>query len=123
MTLLLKQNHSGFSLLEVLVAVAILGIALFAVIRSTGQASHTSGYLQEKVSASFLCANLLAQAQLGLIKSPGSGEATLLNTSFHWETQLEKLPSDSDSIAKITVRVFRNNKPLATLNLYAVLKR
>jgi general secretion pathway protein I len=58
-----RVRRSGFSLLEVLIAVAIIGIALVAVIRTQGQGMQLSGEARFSSRAVFLARYVLAQTQ------------------------------------------------------------
>jgi general secretion pathway protein I len=119
------QSSRGFSLLEVLVAVAILAIALFAVIHSTEQASKTSAYLQDKLSANTLCADLLANVRTGVIPiSKGDqkrGETLILGRTLQWEIRLESM--GNSAIHRIVVTVSDKTKIVASLKAYVAVNR
>ena len=57
-----RQTFSGFTLIEVLVALAILAIALSAALRATNISTDTAITLRQKTLASFVANNLLAEA-------------------------------------------------------------
>jgi general secretion pathway protein I len=130
MILLLPSSPSvrlkqGFSLLEVLVAVAILAIALFAVIHATQQASRTSAYLQEKLSAHILCADLMANVRTGVIPvvsgDTKKGDSVILGRTLQWEIQVESM--GDLAISRIRVTVSNSHQELASLRAYVALNR
>ena len=59
----MRAKALGFSLLEVLIAVAIIGIALVAVIRTQGEGIQLSGEARFSSRAVFLARQVLAQTQ------------------------------------------------------------
>jgi len=67
-----KKSPKGFTLIEVLVAVAILAIALTAIIKATSQNIRDTRYLQDKEIATWVAAETLNEALAGVIKLPGS---------------------------------------------------
>lgn len=54
----------GFTLLEVLIALAILAIALAAALRATGNVTSTQGALHARLLASFSAENRLSELRL-----------------------------------------------------------
>ena len=59
--------YSGFSLLEVLIALVILAIAFVTAFSAISSNSHTLMQVQKKTAATWVALNVLAEAQLGLI--------------------------------------------------------
>jgi general secretion pathway protein I len=76
-----RQN--GFSLLEILVAFAILAMALGVLLRIFGGAGQISGLADKYARAVVIAESLLASADLEIPLQPGetSGE---VDTVFHW---------------------------------------
>lgn len=56
--------HKGFTLLETLVAMAILAIAMVAVIQTAGSSVTAQNHLQEKVFAEWVVLNQLTRMQV-----------------------------------------------------------
>lgn len=83
-----KQN--GFTLIEVLVAVAVLAIGLLAVTRVTGIAIRNSAYIKQKSVAHWVAMNVMASAEMGLTMVPAagghqSGEQEMLGKRYPWK--------------------------------------
>jgi general secretion pathway protein I len=55
------RGHSGFTLVEVLVALAIVSIALMAALRAAGQGTSAAGELRLRVFAGWVAENRLAE--------------------------------------------------------------
>jgi general secretion pathway protein I len=54
-------RRAGFTLVEVLVALAIVSIALLAALRAAGQGTNNAGELRARVLAGWVAENLLAE--------------------------------------------------------------
>ena len=57
----LRRSTAGFTLVEVLVALAIVAIALMAALRAAGQATNASGELRLRLFAGWVAENRLAE--------------------------------------------------------------
>lgn len=55
-----RRAHGGFTLIEVLVALAIVSIALLAALRAAGQGTANVGELRARLLAGWVAENLLA---------------------------------------------------------------
>lgn len=113
---------SGFTLIEVMVALIILAIALTAIVKATGDDVNSVNYLKQRTLAHWIAIDMVRSIQVGLAPrptptSPLSGTTTLLNETFYWQVELVKNLFYS---TKIKVVVSRNAKakPLSTLNAF-----
>lgn len=72
----MRRRHAarGFTLVEVLVAVAVLAIAMAAVIGAMARQADNAGYLKRKTIAMWVARNRLAEIQLEAA-APGVGRA------------------------------------------------
>lgn len=105
------KNNSGFTLIEVLVSLAILSIALTAIIKSTSQNIRDTYYLQQKVIATWVATRIMNEARAGLInlsKSDEMSEETeMLAQSWIWKANLEETPNPN--IQELHVAVFHKD--------------
>lgn len=97
----------GFTLLEVLVAVLLLGLALTALVRLAGLEARATAQLRESTFAQWVAANALAETRL---REPfpaagrREGEATLAGRRWRW--RIDVVPTDQISIMRMDARVF-----------------
>lgn len=103
------KNSKGFTLIEVLIALAIISIALTAIIKATSQNIKNNIYLQEKTIANWVGTEIMNEATIGLLQLPPApdkrdGDLTMLGKTWHWQAHLVATPNPH--IQKITVSVF-----------------
>ncbi|MGM0593466.1 MAG: type II secretion system minor pseudopilin GspI [Pseudomonadota bacterium] len=97
----------GFTLMEVLVALAVVAVALAALLKSVGGNASNAAYLRDKSFAHWVAMNVVAERQLQL-ESEGnkrdSGEAEMGQRRWYWQTEL--LETFDDAIWRLEVEVY-----------------
>lgn len=86
-----NRTSGGFTLLEVLVALAILTIVVTGLVAAVVQRGKTQRYLEEKSAAELLVANLAAEYRLsGQPQEPEveEGDAQMGGFALHWRRTL-----------------------------------
>lgn len=110
------MNNRGFTLIEVLIALAIIAIALLALTIAIDRVVKMETYLKQKTDAMLLAENIIHQTQAG-IKLPEHKRQTsqILGMGFNWYLTSNTTPTPGVSL--ITVRVFAlgDKAPLLTL--------
>jgi general secretion pathway protein I len=102
-------RRSGFTLIEVLVALAIIAIALMAAMRAAGQGTNNVGELRSRLLAGWVAENLLSEHRarrdwLPLGIQRGTGHEGGLE--FAWREEVITTPNPS--FRRVDVRVFAN---------------
>lgn len=96
----------GFTLVEVLVALAIVAIGLAALATTTNQTSMTSAYLREKTFAQWIALNRITETRLsGTIPADDQSEGELEFAGAEWRWELEKIPTQVEGIVRLEARV------------------
>jgi general secretion pathway protein I len=104
------RHQHGFTLIEVMVAVAIVALAVSALLFSVGKQVESSDYLREKILAQWLALNILQQAQLTarvtekFTDDQDSGDSKFANRDWRWEIQTTK--TDDEDFARIDVKIY-----------------
>jgi general secretion pathway protein I len=124
-----KGRSQGLTLIEVLIALAIIGIALTAIIKAASQNIRSTAYLQNKTIAMWTGQQVMNEVRAGLIKIPNPPDklrqtTTMLGQEWNWSADQEETPSPF--IRKIVVKVFKGQtseedeeaSPIITLESY-----
>lgn len=97
------RQNKGFTLIEVLIALAIIAIALTAIVKASSFNVEDTIHVQNKNIADIMASNVLAQAQLGLIAPQSNQKRMLMNTTLYWT--LTQASTPNKSVYKMTVAV------------------
>lgn len=65
------RAQTGFTLVEVMIALAIVAVALAAFVRMTAQSADTQGAIEQRTLALLSAENSLAELRLGRLPAPG----------------------------------------------------
>ena len=101
-----KQSGRGFTLIEILVALAILAVALAAGMRSVAQASDAATMLKQRTLALWVAQNRLAEAQLANpwpAVGTREGAAEQARARFVWRENISGTPNPAFRKIEITV--------------------
>ncbi len=118
-----QKSETGLTLIEVLIAMAILSIALTAVIKSTSQNIKNTLYLQNRTIGTWIAEDIINNIRVGVIKVPAepdklSQETTVLGENWSYEATLTTTPNPHIKEIKVTVYLLPDNKSLAHLSSY-----
>lgn len=102
---------AGFTLLEVLVALAVLALSLAAAIRASAAYVGNQAYLQERTLAHWVARNALTEMQLDA-QWPGTGTRTdsarMADLDWEWKATISETP-DAD-LRRVEISVWLGDK-------------
>jgi general secretion pathway protein I len=102
----------GFTLIEVLVALAIVAIGMAAVLGAVGSSADTAIYLREKTLAEWIALNQVADTRLqAQPPTKGSSDGELDYAGRHWRWHQEVTDGDLPGILRIDVTVQEADTP------------
>lgn len=118
------MRSRGFTLVEVMVALAIVAIALPALLVALAQQSDDTAYLRDKTTAQMVAANKLAEMRLVigstrvLKAGKDSGVATLAERDWYW--WVETIGTPVEKFFRVNIQVALDeegqDQPLYTLS-------
>lgn len=99
-------RHSGFTLLEVLVALAVVAIALAALARVGAQSLDVQSRLEAQTMALWVADNLISELRL---EPPGpnarqQGQVELGGRAWYWDVLVQ--PAPGDQMLRVDVAVY-----------------
>jgi general secretion pathway protein I len=114
--------RNGFTLIEILVALAIVAIALTAIVTETGQHVNSTIHMRDRTLAHFVAMNrvteLLTAAQWPAV-GVSNGVDEMAGRDWFWNATVSATPDDDIRRLDIEVRVDRNrDNPNASLIAY-----
>ncbi|MDH3547640.1 MAG: type II secretion system minor pseudopilin GspI [Gammaproteobacteria bacterium] len=87
------RAHHGFTLVEVMVALAIIGLSLLAVGAKMGQMIDTANVIRERTYASWIAQNKITELRLANVLpevSSSSGEVDYASSEWGWRTVISE---------------------------------
>lgn len=99
------KPHQGFTLIEVLLAIALLAISLTALLKSISHTINFTNRIKTSIISELISEQALALIQLGFLDIDENQEVTkvttLLNKKIYWRAKLNQSSIKSMKIIKI----------------------
>jgi general secretion pathway protein I len=117
------RSQTGFTLLEVLIALAVLAIALSALIQTAAANANNAARLRDRTFAQWVAQNKLTEIRLQKAQpSTGTqrGSALLAQREWFWQTTIETTPDEDVLLIRVAVSAEDDTDatPLSTLQGY-----
>lgn len=110
------NKQRAFTLIEVLVALAVIGLGMAAVIRSTGAGASNAVYLREKTLAHWVALNKLTETQvLKEWAELGSTSGTYEMSDHDWRWEVKVSETDEPAVHRVDVKVYATARSKETL--------
>jgi len=98
------SGNRGFTLLEVLVALAIFSICAITLLQQSGRSARQGSQLETKLMASWIADNEVASAQLQ-IPNIGAQSRQTRFAKLDWEIERQTSKSPQANLFELTIRV------------------
>ena len=119
----MKHRHAqGFTLLEVMIALAVLALSMGAVIKATSDYTGNESYLRDRTMAMWVARNVLVEFQVGnewLSVGERKGSREMGNQEWRWLARISQ--TDESELRRLDVEVFPldsddDEQPLSVLS-------
>lgn len=117
------RTTPGFTLLEILVALAIISIVMLATLHAGGSATHNAEYLKMRTFAHWVAMNKAAEQQISrewVSIEEKKGEEVMAEKRWYW--RMTGLETPNSDVRRVDIAVWaddhRDADPLATIELY-----
>lgn len=97
----MTRGDSGFTLIEALVAMAVLAVGAVSLLSATEGHSARIGQVVDRTAARWAAEHRLAALRLGVEPAPGPVESL----GGDWDVAVETAPTDDPDLLRVTVRV------------------
>ena len=112
------SNDGGFTLVEVLAALAVFSLAAVGLIQVTAQSTRTAGALEQRYAARVVASNVLADAlaqNRSLQRGSTAGTDEQLGRAFEWTREVSSASSGLLQV-QVTVSAPETGQVLAELS-------
>jgi general secretion pathway protein I len=102
-----RSRTSGFTLIEVLVALIVVGLGMLAVIQTVSQTASNTSYIREKTIAHWIAMNQLTKVRLEPNAPPldkSSDEVKMAGRDWRWTMEVKQTPVESIRRIEVSVR-------------------
>ncbi len=110
------RSAGGFTLIEVVVALAVLAVGMTAVLYSSSQAANAGTFLKERTVAHWVASNRAAELSINkewLEPGFSNGTETMAGQSWSWETEVQN--TVVPELRLVTIRVTLDGEEKASL--------
>lgn len=113
------KSSRGFTLIEILAAVAVLAIALAAILSGMARYADNASYIRQKTIALWVAHNRLSEIRIAAgWPSTGKtdGQVEMAGMKWKWIADVQTTPDDHLRRIDVTVQREDNDAPLASLS-------
>jgi general secretion pathway protein I len=111
-----SKSTIGFTLIELVVALAVLAIGMTAVLHSASQAGRAGAFLKQKTVAHWVASNRAAELSINREwPSPGVSSSRETMAEQNWQLETEVRTTAVPELRLVTIRVLLDGEEKASL--------
>ncbi len=107
----IKSHINGFTLIEVVVAVAVIAFGLSATIKTVSTVARNTAYLNERIVATWVAQNAMAMYELNIENDASketSGKEEIAGVEWYWTKSL--VGTEDPGLQRVEIEVRRDEK-------------
>ena len=116
-----RPGPGGFTLIEVLIALAVLAISMVALVQAGGTRADHVAYLRDRTLASWIAADRITELRLE-DEWPGegtrNGEYEMADRTWLWRAEISATPEPAIRRVEVAVRLDEDGEPVARIAGY-----
>jgi general secretion pathway protein I len=110
------KSFKGFTLIELMVALAVLAIGMTAVLHSTNQAAFAGVFLKQKTVAHWVASNRAAELSINREwPNPGVSNSKETMADQTWRVETEVRDTQVPELRLVTIRVSLDDEEITSL--------
>jgi len=111
-------DRRGFTLIEMLVALAVFSLAALALLNLSGESTRSTARVQDRTLGGIVAENVAAEAMIAqsLPVGDAAGQARLAGRAWRWTRRVTA--TDTPGLGRIEVRVFSDEGQVADRVLF-----
>ena len=118
-----NKKQGGFTLLEVMLAMAVFAVAGVALISASGNNARNLSQLEQQMFSQWVASNQLVNATLENTwppKNNRTGTEEMAGREWHWHIKVLQTPDNNMKALQVEVRLAKglDSKPLGSLMTY-----
>ena len=107
-----SHKSGGFTLIEVLVALAIVTLGMFAVVTQLNRYAMSASYIEQKTLASWIATNTITELSIDSEWAPlGTSELNLEFANRLWRWRAEVTETEIENLRRVDVYVSLSEEP------------
>lgn len=110
----MKSRQRGFTLLEIMVAVAVFAVVSAALVKNASQTVHQTALIQDKTIAFWIAENQMAQFRAApreddTFQSTGTDRFSVNMADRDWEVVVDVSATENAAMRRVDISVFRED--------------
>ena len=118
-----RRAEPGFSLIEMLVALAVFSLAVLALLNLSGQNARSAALVEEQILAGMVADNRAVEAlvlDMEALAAQSEGEELLAGRDWRWSRTISPTPAADMVRVDIEVRTDPEDRVAASLSVFRV---